>query len=240
MVSKVTIYLVRHGQTIMNTLHHMQGWYDSPLTHLGVANAKALGRGFSDIQFDAVYCSGLRRTYQTAQLILSAKRQENLQIKELDGLNEMCFGSFEAMDETLAWQTISSSMGFNPQTNQLDEALFEGKITMQQIYQELKKLDQLDMAETWETVEERVFTTIKGITKLEQSQSSRKLLVVSHGNSIATFLMRLGCKEIPQKPIENLSVSEIVYDGQFAIKTVADMSYMEKGKSIHDLRIQDV
>ena len=54
---KKTLYLMRHGQTIFNQLHNIQGWCDSPLTPLGIAQAKHAAHYFADnqITFDHVY-----------------------------------------------------------------------------------------------------------------------------------------------------------------------------------------
>lgn len=41
----VTLYLTRHGKTMLNTTGRMQGWCDSPLTEDGAAVAEKLGRG---------------------------------------------------------------------------------------------------------------------------------------------------------------------------------------------------
>lgn len=145
----------------------------------------------------------------------------------------MCFGSLEAQDEKEAWRLVSIAMGYDVQTDQLDQDLFAGKISMQQIYKVVKGMDDLDMAEDWETVEARVYKTISDIAETEHSKGSKNILIVSHGNAIATFLMKLGCKEIPKKPIENLSISEIIYENKnFIIETVADLKYLEKGKSL--------
>lgn len=38
------IYLVRHGETLFNTLKRMQGWCDSDLTSRGQAQAIATGK----------------------------------------------------------------------------------------------------------------------------------------------------------------------------------------------------
>ena len=34
---KKTLYLMRHGQTLFNLQHKIQGWCDAPLTPLGIA-----------------------------------------------------------------------------------------------------------------------------------------------------------------------------------------------------------
>ncbi|WP_304204093.1 histidine phosphatase family protein, partial [Lactobacillus intestinalis] len=41
-----TIYLVRHGQTLFNVHHKIQGTCDSPLTRLGIEQARAINRYF--------------------------------------------------------------------------------------------------------------------------------------------------------------------------------------------------
>lgn len=53
------LYLVRHGQTLFNLRGKTQGWYDSPLTELGVEQAK-ITRGFfedNNIKIDELYSS---------------------------------------------------------------------------------------------------------------------------------------------------------------------------------------
>ncbi|WP_304757947.1 phosphoglycerate mutase family protein, partial [Dubosiella newyorkensis] len=58
------LFLVRHGQTLFNQKHKIQGWCDSPLTPKGVAESKAVGQYFRNrqITFDKACCSTLLRT----------------------------------------------------------------------------------------------------------------------------------------------------------------------------------
>lgn len=53
------LYLMRHGQTLFNLEHKIQGWCDSPLTELGINQAKIAGRYFTDnkIKLDHCYAS---------------------------------------------------------------------------------------------------------------------------------------------------------------------------------------
>ena len=46
---KKTLYLMRHGQTLFNLQHKIQGWCDSPLTELGIKQAKVAGKWFKDM-----------------------------------------------------------------------------------------------------------------------------------------------------------------------------------------------
>jgi len=40
-----TLYLMRHGQTLFNLRHKVQGWCDAPLTDFGIYQAKVAGLG---------------------------------------------------------------------------------------------------------------------------------------------------------------------------------------------------
>lgn len=88
---KKKLYLVRHGQTLFNLKHLIQGWCDSPLTELGRKQARAAAAWLSENNFrpDHVYCSTLNRTEQTAREISS------LEPVRLDGLREFCYGELE-------------------------------------------------------------------------------------------------------------------------------------------------
>ena len=46
------LYLMRHGQTLFNVRRKIQGSCDSPLTPLGIEQAKKAKELLSDIQFD--------------------------------------------------------------------------------------------------------------------------------------------------------------------------------------------
>ena len=54
-----TIYLMRHGETLFNQQHRVQGFCDSPLTEKGIAQAKQAGAYFKEqgIVFDGAYAS---------------------------------------------------------------------------------------------------------------------------------------------------------------------------------------
>ena len=66
-----TIYLVRHGQTLFNVHHKIQGTCDSPLTELGRAQATAVRQYFlqKEISFDAAFCSKQERASDTLEII---------------------------------------------------------------------------------------------------------------------------------------------------------------------------
>jgi len=94
---KKTLYIMRHGQTLFNVLHKIQGWCDSPLTELGIQQAKTAGKYFTDnkISFDAAYCSTAERSSDTLELVT------DMPYTRLKGLRELSFGRFEGEPEFL-------------------------------------------------------------------------------------------------------------------------------------------
>ena len=53
-VMKVSLYVVRHGQTHANARGVLQGHQDSPLTALGVQSSANTGKALQDINFSVV------------------------------------------------------------------------------------------------------------------------------------------------------------------------------------------
>ncbi|MBO5555683.1 MAG: histidine phosphatase family protein [Oscillospiraceae bacterium] len=92
------IYLVRHGQTALNSAHALQGRSDHPLNATGLAQAQAVGDWFRrrGIRFDAVWSSPLQRAVDTARLIAG----EDADIRTDPRLIEMDYGPYEGMDLT--------------------------------------------------------------------------------------------------------------------------------------------
>ena len=67
------IYLVRHGETTWNRVGRRQGHNDSPLTELGIEQARAAGRvlqrAIADIHNVCIETSPLGRARQTALIV---------------------------------------------------------------------------------------------------------------------------------------------------------------------------
>ena len=92
------LYLMRHGQTLFNVLRRKQGWCDSPLTELGIEQAREAAAWFRDqgIHFDHVYSSTSERSCDTAEIVAPGQPYERLK-----GLKEWCWGKFEGITEDL-------------------------------------------------------------------------------------------------------------------------------------------
>ena len=79
------IYLLRHGLTEYNAQKRYQGQRDIPLSAEGLAQLRQ-----ADFEPCVVYVTPLQRTSQTAKILFP-----HAKLVPVDGLKEMCFGSFE-------------------------------------------------------------------------------------------------------------------------------------------------
>ncbi len=79
------IYLLRHGMTEYNAQKRYQGQRDIPLSEEGRAQLVQ-----ADFSPEVVYITPLQRTRQTAEIVFPGAK-----LIPVDGLKEMCFGSFE-------------------------------------------------------------------------------------------------------------------------------------------------
>ena len=89
------IYIIRHGETALNSRHVLQGRSDFPLNDRGVAQAEAAARRLAGmgVRFDRVFSSPLRRAIQTAGIVAPG-----VTVEADDRLIEMEYGPYEGMD----------------------------------------------------------------------------------------------------------------------------------------------
>lgn len=62
------IYLVRHAESVYNARKILQGRIDCELSEKGINDTKEQAKCFLD-EFDVVFCSPLKRTKQTAEIL---------------------------------------------------------------------------------------------------------------------------------------------------------------------------
>lgn len=237
----VTLYITRHGKTMLNTVDRSQGWIDSPLTPAGIEVAEALGKGLDGLKFDAAYSSDSGRAIETATLVLENNGQKELADSLVTNKNirELNFGTFEGMMNEEMWAAMAEGQG-----KTLDEFMErmqnEGmKDVLVDSANSLAKLDKEKVeegvnwpAEDYDTYIARTTKGIDEIVKDAQSKNAKNVLVVSHGMTIAAFLSHIDPDvEMGISGLENASVSKVTFsDGKYSIESVNDMSYVEKGQ----------
>ncbi|MBM0741397.1 histidine phosphatase family protein [Phormidium sp. CLA17] len=93
------VILVRHGESSFNVERRVQGFLDeSTLTDQGQAMAHQVGEALSEISFDAVYSSTLRRAKDTAEIVLThLKTAPKVPLQPVDSLKEINLMLWEGM-----------------------------------------------------------------------------------------------------------------------------------------------
>ena len=90
------IYIIRHGETDLNSKGIMQGWIDEPLNESGRFLAEETGRAMraQGIRFDGCYSSPLIRAKETAEIVL---RESGNPVDILcdDRIREIHFGDYD-------------------------------------------------------------------------------------------------------------------------------------------------
>lgn len=87
-------YLVRHGETVWNKEHRLQGWLDSPLSSEGILHATKLGDYLKEMSFAAAYCSTSERAKETLRYLV---HNEKTPIYYQEDLREIHLGNWQGM-----------------------------------------------------------------------------------------------------------------------------------------------
>ena len=205
------IYFVRHGQTIWNVEKRFQGLSDSPLTDLGITQAKLLGEKLKNIKFDKFYSTSLKRAYDTANYIKGNRKQK---VEIFDDFVEISMGDMEGIKQE-DFKKLYPEQVKNFFFNQLeyDPSSFGG--------------------ESFLEVRERV---IRGLNKfIELNKNYERVLVVSHGATLKTLLHYISGKDISTLSDEvipkNTSYTIVKYEnGKFEIIDFSNIGHLEEIK----------
>ncbi|KRC60976.1 hypothetical protein ASE14_08465 [Agromyces sp. Root81] len=226
----VTIYLTRHGETMLNTLERAQGWSDSPLTEEGRLSAEHLGEGLAEsgVKFEAAYSADMVRHWETVSLALDELGAKRAATRD-ERLREISFGKFEGAKNMEMWSAIATELGYANVGELFADPNFDFMAGLSAVAR-LNEGSGL-VAETPEQVAARAVEALDEIAAKQSADGGGEVLVVSSGITIMLALGTLGAdlSEITNG-IENGAVSELVYDrGEWTIKTVNDLSYVEAG-----------
>lgn len=88
------IYIVRHGETVLNAKGVMQGRLNEPLSQSGRDLAEMTGKAMKGIHFDCCISSSLDRAKETAEIILR-ESENDIPIDIDDRAIEIDFGDME-------------------------------------------------------------------------------------------------------------------------------------------------
>src|SRR6185503_6597377 len=74
MALPVTIIFEAHGTTLDNEAHKASGWSDVELSALGKQQSKEMGERYANETFDAVFCSDLKRSIDSARTAFADRK----------------------------------------------------------------------------------------------------------------------------------------------------------------------
>lgn len=184
---RLTLYLVRHGETVFNVRDLVQGWVDSPLTPRGVEQARRAADQLRRRRLVAAYSSTSERCLDTAEVILA--HHPHLSVVPRRELKELHFGELEALpnEEFLARVDV--------------EAFFASVVSGGEMG--------VPGGETGAVYRRRVDAVFAEI--VANHPDGGEVLVVSHGVTIATYLSTVGWGT--PGPLANASISVVRVDG---------------------------
>lgn len=228
-MTKATLYVVRHGKTMFNALERVQGWCDTPLTKQGQEEIHYAGLGLKEVPFKLAFSSDSGRAIETSRLILgehSNGRQIPYTVDKR--LREWCFGSLEGGYDMEMWGVLPRVLDFKD-----EDEMYSTNVTFKDIAEAVYKADTANWAQTYDELKERVWSGFEDVAHQCVKEGGGDVLVVSHGLTIAFLLNLIDNHQPVRAALMNGSVNLLEYeDGEFTIKAINDVSYIEKGKSI--------
>jgi 2,3-bisphosphoglycerate-dependent phosphoglycerate mutase len=175
-----TLVLLRHGQSEWNQKNIFSGWVDIDLSEQGREEARRAGVLLGAYQFDAVFCSALKRAQETARIALAGKLPA-------------CYFADPALNE----RHYGDLQGINK-----DEA--RAQFGVEQVHKWRRSfLERPPGGESLKDTCDRVLPYYIG--KIEpRLRSGQTVLIVAHGNSLRALIKYLD--KLSDKDIVNLEI----------------------------------
>lgn len=187
----IHLYVVHHGQTVLNQLGRMQGWVDSFLTKQGRKQAVATGQALKNKQFVLVCSSDLRRAQDTASIISQQLVHQPALRRSFPEFREVNFGGLDATKIKPMWQDITDDTPYHGLNDILARADF-GKV--RQIMQDHDPLHTAesneDVLNRWQRGIQLINNTVNTIS----NHADANVLLVSHGTFIRTVAEHYGAE----------------------------------------------
>jgi 2,3-bisphosphoglycerate-dependent phosphoglycerate mutase len=167
------LVLVRHGESEWNRLNRFTGWQDVDLSEEGIYEAHRAGAMLEDEghRFDCAFSSTLKRANHTLDIILGEIEQEEVPVIKDAALNERDYGELVGVNK--------------------DEARRRWGAEQVHLWQR-----SYDIAPPGgESLKDTAARVIPFFEKriAPELRSGKNVLVVAHGNSLRSLIMRLDC-----------------------------------------------
>ncbi|WMY95326.1 MAG: 2,3-diphosphoglycerate-dependent phosphoglycerate mutase GpmB [Arsenophonus sp.] len=204
------VYLVRHGETEWNVAKCIQGQSDSPLTKVGIKQAKLVAKRIQSIGITHILSSDLERTKKTAEIIakfchcdvIFEPRLRELNMGVLEGRP---MNSLNDEEESWCYNLVNGLPGAR-----------------------------IPKGESMEEITERMFSTLEECRLLPVNS---KPLLVSHGiglGALLNYILGVPLNAQRRLRLRNCSLSKVDYQKrpwlQYAwiLETAGDISHLKE------------
>lgn len=226
-MSARVVVLLRHGHSLWNLTDRFTGWTDVALTGIGIDEAERAGHRLAaaGYRFDEAHVSVLRRTRQTARAVLAVAGEVGAPVYATWRLNERHYGALQGLAKQEIFATWGEARsrawwrGYHAPPPALDaddprhprfDARYAG-------------LDPalLPAGESLADCQRRVLPYWRDVL-LPRIAAGRRLLVVSHGNTLRALVMHLdGLTPEAMERVEIPSARPLVYRFDDALAVTA-------------------
>lgn len=189
------LVLLRHGQSIWNRDKKFTGWSDVPLSPKGEQEAEqaAFLLKQAGIGFDACFTSVLQRAAETARIVLSSM-QFDIPVQRSWRLNERHYGALEGMNRWPAtkrfgiWPILGCQIKFDAMPPLLSQE--DPRHPGNQLHYATVDPNELPTGESMQ----QTLTRLKPYWQqaiLPEIQQDKRILIVSHRNTLRALMMLL-------------------------------------------------
>lgn len=205
MSGKMTLVLLRHGESVWNKENLFTGWTDVDLSDKGRSEAESAGRlmAAEGLDFDICFTSYLKRAIHTQQIALDAMDRAWISVVKSWKLNERHYGALQGLnksetaekygeDQVKIWRRSYATRP--PALSPDDERCPAGQAPYRNV-----PAEELPLTECLEDTVARAYPYFEKEIK-PRMLSGERVLIAAHGNSLRALV----------KVFENLSDDEIV------------------------------
>jgi len=203
-MKKNWLILVRHGQSIWNEKNLFTGWVDIDINQKGCQEARQAGLALKqkNILIDQAFCSALRRSIHTLEIILQTMELKIPIIKSWR-LNERHYGILQGQNKKKVLQEFGDK-----KVNQWRRSFLTAPPALKKkqtlrpsdLYKDLSKAPE---TESLKDTQKRILY-FWNQTILPFIKKKKSILISAHGNSLRALIKNL--EKISDKDISSLEI----------------------------------